>query len=183
MAVKFDIKDGKLTISAETLSVSAFLDIWDHDKNRDKKKALALLKHVMHLCDMTSNNPLIDISYKDRPAMSRRDCFKDQHYKLTKEEQKLFDNAAAWYIAINKTLPWRSLRVVDNKIDQLNDHLDANAVTTANFEDQMKSIIQVDKLHASRERLEEIVERQLKKTKVRGGLERSPLETGKLNLR
>lgn len=183
MAVKFDIKDGRLTVSADTLSVSAFLAIWEYDKGKDKKKALALLKHVFHMSDITSDNPFIDTPYQDLERISKRDCFKDLNHVLTPEEENLFQEACDWYLMVNSRSAWRSLRVIEKKIDQINDHLDTTIITDQNFEDQMKAIEKMDKLHSARERVEESVEKQLKKTKVRGGLERSPLERNMLNIR
>lgn len=183
MAVKFDIKDSKLTISASTLSVGAFLAIWEYDKSKSKEKALSLLKHVFHMNDITSDNPMIDIPFTDVERVSKRDCFKNTEYKLTKEEQALFDDASAWYNTVNQRSPWRSLRVVDKKIDQINDHLDKNNITDKNFDDQLKAIERLDKLHLTREKIEELVEKQLKKARTRGGLERSPAEKGLLNIR
>lgn len=183
MAVEFDIKEGRLTVSADTLTVSAFLAIWEYDKVKTKKKALAMLKHVFHLNDITTKNPLIDSPLNDRERLSKRDCFGNEKYKLTSEEQLLFKNASEWYTELNRRLPWRSLRVVEKKIDQINDHLEDNDISNDNFDDQMKAIEKMDKLHASRDRIEDMVEKQLKKTKVRGGLERSPLEKGMLNIR
>jgi hypothetical protein len=183
MAVRFDIKEGKLTVKAETLSVSAFLDIWEFDKDKGKKKALALLKHVMHMCDISSDNPFIDAPANDLERLSKRDCFKDEHYKLSATEKELFDNAANWYTELNKNLPWRSLRVVEGKIDEINTYLTRQTITDSNFDSITKTLTGLDKLHATRVNIEEIVEKQLKKMKVRGGLERSPLERGLLAVR
>ena len=183
MAVKFDIKDSKLTISASTLSVGAFLAIWEHDKSRGKEKALALLKHVFHMNDITSDNPMIDIPLSDLERISKRDCSKNSEYKLTEEEEELFEDASAWYQTINQRSPWRSLRVVDKKIDQINDHLNDHDINDKNFDDQLKAIERLDKLHLTREKIEELVEKQLKKARTRGGLERSPAEKGLLNIR
>ena len=183
MAIRFDIKEGRLTIKAETLSISAFNNIWEWDTSKGKVKAIALIKHVFHLCDITSDNQLIDMSEKDRMRLSKRDCWKDDSYKLSPKEQELFDDASRWYTTLNKGLPWRSLRVIEKKIDQINDHLDEQAITAVNLEDTAKTIIQLDKLHQTRDNVEEIVQKQLKKMKVRGGLDRSPLEKGNLNVR
>jgi len=183
MAVRFDIKEGKLTVKAETLSVSAFLDIWEWDKDKNKKKALALLKHIFHLNDITSDNPFIDMSETDRERLSKRDCWKDEDYKLSKEEKIFFENGSQWYTTLNMNLPWRSLRVVEKKIDQINTHMDNQVVTDANLEAITKTLGHLDKLHATRESIEELVQKQLKKMKVRGGLERSPLEKGMLAVR
>jgi hypothetical protein len=69
--------------------VGAFLAIWEHDKSRGKEKALALLKHVFHMKDITSDNPMIDIPLSDLERISKRDCFKNSKYKLTEEEDEL----------------------------------------------------------------------------------------------
>lgn len=183
MAVKFDIKEGKLTIKAETLAISAFGAIWDWDKDKNKVKALALLKYVFYMADITSDNPFIEMSEKDRDRLAKRDCWKNENHKLSKEEQALFNEAVEWYSGLNKTLPWRSLRVLDKKIDQVNDHLESINVNEKNLEDVTKAMLQLDKLHNTREAMEELVQKQLKKMKVRGGLERSPLEKGMLNIR
>lgn len=183
MAVKFDIKEGKLTIKAETLAISAFGAIWEWDKSQAKTKALALLKYIFYMGDITSDNSLIEMSEIDRERLAKRDCWKNENYKLSKEEQELFNEGIEWYVGLNRTLPWRSLRVIDKKIDQINAHLDVTTITTENIEDQTKALLQLDKLHQSRESVEEIVQKQLKKMKVRGGLDRSPLEKGMLNIR
>ena len=183
MAVKFDIKDGNLTIKAETLAISAFGAIWEWDKDKSKKKAISLLKFIFYMGDITSDNPFIEMSEKDRERLAKRDCWKDESYKLSKQEQELFDEAIEWYIGLNKTLPWRSLRVLDKKIDEINEHLENVSISDKNLEDITKMMLQVDKLHNTRESLEELVQKQLKKMKVRGGLERSPLEKGMLKIR
>jgi hypothetical protein len=183
MAVKFDIKEGRLTIKPETLVVSAFSAIWEWDEDPKKTKALPLLKFVFYMSDITSDNPYIEMSEADRERLAKRDCWKDEKYKLSKIEQKLFNDAQAWYETLNQTLPWRSLRTMEKKIDQINSHLDETDITKENIEDQAKTMLMLDKLHQSRENVEDLVQKQLKKMKVRGGLERSPLERGLLNIR
>jgi hypothetical protein len=183
MAVRFDLKEGKLTVKAEVLSISAFLDIWEWDKDKSKIKALPLLKHIMHMADISSDNPLIDTPHNDLERLSKRDCWKDENYKLSKIEMDFFENGINWYIELNKNLPWRSLRVIEKKIDQINNHMDSQTVTDANLESITKTLASLDKLHSTRVSVEEIVEKQLKKMKVRGGLERSPLERGLLSVR
>ncbi|RPA68560.1 hypothetical protein EF405_08215 [Cyclobacteriaceae bacterium YHN15] len=91
--------------NAFDLSVGAFLAIWEHDKSRGKKKALALLKHIFHMMDITSDNPMIDIPPSDLERISKRDCFKNSENKLTEEEDELFEDASAWYQTINQRSP------------------------------------------------------------------------------
>ncbi|WP_194977164.1 hypothetical protein [Aquiflexum lacus] len=55
--------------------------------------------------DITSDNPMIDIPLSDLERISKRDCFKNSEYKLTEEEDELFEDALAWYQIINQRSP------------------------------------------------------------------------------
>jgi hypothetical protein len=182
--VDFNLVKGKLAIDPYTLTVSAFNDIWEYDKSKNKAKASNMLTYVFHYCDITQKNPFRNLPVGHKDQYARRNAFGNQNYKFKKEEQELIDRAIAWYEVLNKNSVLRMSMAIDIKLDQMTEFLldEKNKITTSvQFEDQSKVLGQLEKILQSKKRTDDFVRNELEKTKIRGNAKLSPLDEGILD--
>jgi hypothetical protein len=180
--INFNIKDSKLIIDAETLTVSAFNDIWMFDTTKTKNKASNMLVYVYHMCDIRKENPFRDLPYHQKNEMSRRNAFGNKDYKFSEKEKQLIDRALAWYEVLNKSSVLRISMSIDKKLDQISEYLDQKEIKTdEDLEAQAKVMAQIDKVLTSKKRTDEFVINELEKSKIKAGSELSPLAKGLLD--
>lgn len=179
MAVYFNIKNGKLIIDAETLTVSAFNDIWEADTSKTKTVASNMLLYVFHLCDITQRNILVDIPEAQKESLCKRNAFGDADYKFKEPYKSLVENAILWYNTVNNDSVMRMAYAVNLQIDRITEFLMTNeAKTQMDVDNSMDNLKKIKDLLESKKRVDEFVKRQFEQTKVRGGGDRSPLEKG-----
>jgi hypothetical protein len=182
--IDFNIKNNKLIIDAQTLTVSAFNDIWESDSSKNKSHACNLLVYVFHVSDITEKNPFRDLPDSQRDAYAKRNAFGDQNYKFKKGEEELIARAKAWYEALNNNSILRLSIAMDMKLDQIATFLldSKNDIKEMHqLEAQADLMAKVEKVLISKKRTDEFVRQQLEKTKIKGGQKLSPLEMGILN--
>lgn len=180
--VNFNIKDGKLTIDPETLTVAAFNQIWTSDNSKAKNKACNMLVYVYHVCDIRKENPFRDLPYNQKDEMARRNAFGNKDYKFSPAEKELIDRAMAWYELLNKNSVLRLSMALDRKIDQMADYISGKEIQNdADLESQTNMMAKMDKVLQSKKRTDEFVANELEKSKVKAGIEISPLAKGLLD--
>ena len=177
--IKFDIKDGLLTISPEVLTINVFNEIWMHDKSRSKSKASNMLVYVFHMCDITDDNFMRDVPSEQRDPLAKKNAFGNENHKFTDEEQDMIDRAMAWYEVLNKNSVMRLSVALDKKIDEITEFYDSNKITsTTDLDKQTNSMNKLDKILKAKKLADDYAKYQTEKKRVKGGSELSPLEEG-----
>lgn len=64
----FKYQNNDVTITPEALGISPFKEIWKRDRNRNKRKALAELMYIYHLCDFRSHYKSFNDTDRERKA-------------------------------------------------------------------------------------------------------------------
>lgn len=180
--IEFDIKDRKLTVHPEVLTVNAFNDIWDYDKTKSKSKASNMLVYVFHMCDIRDKNPFRDTPVTQREALAKKNAFGDKDFKFTDEEQAMVDRAMAWYSVLNKNSVMRLSLALDKKIDELTEFYENNKIKTmSDLDDQTDSMAKIDRILKAKKTADEFSRNETEKKKVKGDAVRSPLAEGILD--
>lgn len=180
--IEFNIQDGRLIVDPKVLTIRIFEEIWISDPSKAKTKAVALLKYIFFLNDITIKNPYRDAATADIERLAKRDAFRNENYQLTAEEQAFFDEGSEFYAEANKDCVYRMSYVLQKKIDQLIDHIDREAVSGKNFTQQIEMTKNVTALLKAKAEAEAEVEKQIKNKKVRAGMKTSAAEKGLLKL-
>ena len=105
MAKIFDINNGEVVLTPESLAIPAFKDIWDADKSTTKLKAKNEVKYVVFLCDAVTS-PYKDYPYHERVETLKEDIFKDPEWKPS----NLVEEAIKTYSALTETTSTRLLQ-------------------------------------------------------------------------
>jgi hypothetical protein len=180
--IEFNIENGRLTVDAKTLTIRAFEDIWKSDKSTNKPKAVSLLKYVFFMNDITTKNPYRDAAEAELERLAKRDAFKNEKYKLSEEEQALFDEASYFYLEANKDCVYRMSFVLTRKIDQMLTFLDNEKISNTNFKGQFETVKNISTILRAKAEAEAEVEKQVKNKRNRAGIKTSPGEKGLLKL-
>lgn len=182
--VDFNIVNGKLIIDPQTLTVQAFNQIWDSDTDKVKTKASNMLTYIYHMKDIRKENPFRDLPMSQKEGMCKRNAFGKQDHRFNDKEQAMVDRAMAWYDVLNKTAVQRLSVSMDRKLDQISEFLDdtKNDIKTVDqLEDQSNAMQKIEKILASKKRVDEFVRDELEKSKVKGSVVLSPLAQGVLD--
>ena len=178
--IKFTIKDGKLTVDERILMIEAFADIWEYYKKK-KDMAVKMLLYVFFMNDITKDNPMLDVPDYDRRKQSMRNAYRKDEYKFNDKEKELYNNAAKVYRELTEDAVVRLGRVVNNKIEEISTFLSSyKGVDKDNAEVQMDYITKIEKLLATKVKIDDQIERHTTKVKAKGDRFRSPLEQGKI---
>ncbi len=105
MAKIFDINNGEVILTPESLAIPAFKDIWDADKSTTKEIAKNQIKLVVFHCDSV-NSPYKDFPANERIDVLKEDIFGNVKYKLS----KLMVDAIEAYAALTETTSTRLLQ-------------------------------------------------------------------------
>ena len=179
--IDYDIKDGKLQISPEVLTVSALNEIWEYDTSKAKSKANNMLTYLFTMYDMREKNPFRDVKDSDKEQVCKQNAFGDKKFKFNEREVELIENGASWYKFLNKNSMLRLSAAIDKKIDQVTDFLE-DPGNTIEGDIDLKATVEVlgkiDKLIVAKQKTDKFVREEVDKKRNKGGSSDSPLEAG-----
>lgn len=195
--IKFTMKEGRLQMEHTFLMVPEFVDIWEWDKTKDKKKAHKLLFYVYLMCDLNEECPTKDLNLSNKDQQCRFLVFKDKGYQFKDDELVLVSKAIEAYILLNEIPEERMLRTYDEKMDQLRELLgdtlpvireNTNENTgminfTTNVDIINKALKEVSNLVKAKHDLREAVLAGRGAGHVRGKVKLSPRDKRKLTIR
>lgn len=179
--IKFDVKDGKLTIKTSILLVKEFLDIWEDDKSPNKAEAIKDFIFIYTLCDTSDDNPFKDMAYDTVEDHCKRNAYGKVDYTLSPDRLIKINCAIIMYQDLNETSDKRLLKVLDKKIDELRKYLDDNPIDGTNAEMMFRLMEKSDKPMIAKRNAQDIIEKGIKSAKTRGSVSQSPNEKGMLN--
>jgi hypothetical protein len=79
----FDIQDGKVVLNPDELSIPAFKKIYESDKTKDKKDAIAKISYIVFMYKWDS--PYMSIVDEDnRSSIIKEEVFSNANYKIDK---------------------------------------------------------------------------------------------------
>jgi len=174
MAKIFDILNGEVVITADSLAIPAFKSIWDADKSKSKAKATDEIKYVAFLCDQMKS-PYKDYPEYDKEKIIKRDLFGDESW----QPDERVKSACTAYSNMVETSVTRLLKASKSTVDKLAiylegvdfDKLDSNGKPYS-ARDVVFNLGNIGNLVKSLATLEEAARReQSENSKVQGGTE------------
>ncbi len=175
----FTIKNGKLVIVPENLTIPELKLIFDRDETVDKKKAYLELCFIYHSSDFKS--PYNNMEEELRVVQLKKDFFSDTTWTPDDDVKK----AIIKYKLLQETPSMRlliSARKAINKVQNYFDSVDLQERTDKGMAvnkitELTNSMGNIGKIVESVDKLEERVKKeQLKETKIRGNKEISDYE-------
>ena len=91
MALLFVIEGRKVTPNAETLLISPFKDIWERDKSKDKKVAIAELTYIEFMTSMLESNPYKQYTEERKPVKIKEEIIFMKSWKPDKFIKQAMD--------------------------------------------------------------------------------------------
>jgi len=177
--------------------VTAFRDIWNHDKSKDKKAANEMLRYVFFVSDITIRNTYRDImDFTERSLAAKYEVYGDKSKKFTLAQQKLVDEAIKSYNLVNTTESERALYTIDVQVKKIREKLatqepkfeeNTNETTgitsfTSNVKLIKEAANSITDLLKIRDSIHKMIIGEAALTKTRGGMARSPMEKGVFNI-
>lgn len=177
--IRFVLDKGHLIVDEKTLTVPQFNAIWEFYK--DKEDAKKMLIYIFGIADITIKNPYLDVAFYEKDSVIKNSVFNNPKHKFSREESQLINNAIPVYAELNRDSAYRMLENINYKIDEINQHMRNQKVTSDNLNAQVSMVTTTEKMLKAKAIAEEYVAAAIeKKQKTQGDFERSPLETGQI---
>jgi hypothetical protein len=193
--IKFNIVKEKIIIDPQFLMCPEFVNIWDSDKSKVKKKATQLLRFVFHFCDLSVDNPIKDTPANKRQEEAKFIVYSDRTHSFSNEEWELLEPAIKRYNEYNISADERMFETINKKIDDMREFLDgivfeqvrnestSGVITwTDNVTGVAKIIKDLDGMSEARNKIVSRIKSDTTGKKIRGGLKRSAHAQGKLKV-
>jgi len=117
--LKFVVNRDKVVLDKNIILIDEFNDIIKFGiKKKNEDLSNSLLLYVFFCCDLTEDNFMKDVDFRQKPTQAKSRAFKDKNYKFSKEEEKLVNAAIDAYNFFNETAGERSDIALDKKIDE-----------------------------------------------------------------
>lgn len=158
----FNLKENKVIIDPEILTIPEFKKIWENDKSKTKINAILEFTYIYHICD--SDSPYSNFSDDKKKSHLGLDLFNDAKYK----PNKVIEEAANKYLELKETPLQRLLKAAQNKIDDIVTYLN----NTPYSEDSAKTINDIYKNISSYVAQEEKLKSAVEKEKMGEGSKR-----------
>lgn len=178
----FTLKDGKVQVDPESLTIPEFREIYERDVSKDKSIAFNELCYVYHMADYKS----IYNNYGDSEKTTK---ILNDYFKTSKwSPDQVIIEAVIKYRSLQETHSMKLLRAARKAVDKLVIHYDTVDLTLINAKgdlinkerDLSFSLGNIGKIAESLDKVEEKIKKEmLKDTKVRGQVEVSEYERGK----
>lgn len=173
----FDLIDNVVSVSASTLNIPEFKDIWKRDKGRAKLDAHAELSFIFYMCDYKSE-------YRNYPELQRikkiREAFIDDRLGVKWKPDAKISKAMEIYKEMQETPSLRFLNSVTLTLDKLSDYLIETEIEDGkdgNITQIMAAIEKGQKIVSGLAKLKESVSKEVSETsKLRGGGEEGMFE-------
>lgn len=117
--LKFVLNRDTIVLDKNIILLDEFNDIIKFGiKRKDTGLSDRLLLYVYYCCDLTEENFMKDLDFRQKPAQAKARALKNKDYKFSKEEEKLVDAAMDAYNYFNEGAAERSEIALDKKIDE-----------------------------------------------------------------
>lgn len=164
----FDIVNGHIAPTANSLNVPEFKVIWDRDKSEDKSKAIKELSYVAFLIDESLQNPYRGYNYIDRVPILKRDFLGSDKAKVDKVITAAIKKYKELSFSTNMRL-LKAARAATDKLSEYYEDMASSDITKFKPRDLSSNLKDVGGIIKSLDMLEEFVKKEQAESKVRGG--------------
>lgn len=119
--LKFTLKEGRVIVDPNILLIEEFNNILSHGKKaKQEDVALRMLLYVFYCCDLSADNPMRDLDYRQKPEQAFNTAFRAlKKDKFSAQEEDLVNAAISAYNMFNENAAERAVLAIDEKIDQI----------------------------------------------------------------
>jgi len=119
--LRFTVLNNNVVLDPSVLLIQEFTDILEYSEKqkKDPKWGFSALLYVFFCCDLTNNNPLRDVDYRQKPEQASKRTWGRNVPIFSDKEQKLIDAAIEAYNYLNETALERATLTYDQKIDEI----------------------------------------------------------------
>ncbi len=168
--IKYTIKDRKIVIDPETLTVKAFNDIWNYDRSSTKSNASNLLTYVFTMNEEREFNPFRDVEWDKKEQACKLNAFGNAEHKFNKEEIDLIDKATEWFKFLNSSSIQRLSRATDQAFDRIATYISTKEILTDDdLENVTKHLAKVEGMIKGKKSADKEMREEMDKTKLKGG--------------
>ena len=168
----FDLKDDKLIINPDSLSIPAFKEIWDRDESEDKSKAYNEICYIYHMCDFKSPYAAHEESKREKEII--KDFIKKEGWKPDKKLSLCIEKYKKFQSTHSMRLLSSARDVVDKmagyfrKVDFEEMDEEGRPIYTA--KDVSANLEKIGKIIESLDKVEEKVKKEITvQSHIRGG--------------
>lgn len=127
--LKFTLSGETVLVDKATVIIDEFAQILKYGRKIKKPDfGNKMLLYIYFCCDMSEENFMKDLDYRQKPSQAKLRCFKDKDYKFNKEEQELIDKGIDAYNYFNETASDRAELTLDKKIDEARTKLEETEI-------------------------------------------------------
>jgi hypothetical protein len=135
--LKFIVNRDTIVLDTNIILLEEFSDIIKFGvKKKSAKLATSsltelsnsMLLYIYLCCDLSEENPMKDVDFRQKPQQALSRAFKDKNRKFSKEEQVLIDAGMDAYNYFNETAAERSEIAMDKKIDEARSMLETTLI-------------------------------------------------------
>jgi len=117
--LKFTVHNSKVCMDPSVVLLEEFSTILAYGKKKkDEDLANRMLLYIFFCCDLTDDNFMRDIDFRQKPEQALMRAFAGKKDKFTSDEQDLIDAGIAAYNFFNETSAERAVLAIDKKIDE-----------------------------------------------------------------
>ena len=117
--LKFTVHNSKVCMDPSVVLLEEFSTILAYGKKKkDEDLANRMLLYIFFCCDLTDDNFMRDIDFRQKPEQALMRAFAGKKNKFTSDEQDLIDAGIAAYNFFNETSAERAVLAIDKKIDE-----------------------------------------------------------------
>jgi hypothetical protein len=117
--LKFTVHNHKVCVDSSIVLLEEFSNIVAYGKKKkDEDLGNRMLIYIFFCCDLTDENFMRDIDFRQKPEQALMRAFAGKKSKFTDEEQDLIDAGIAAYNFFNETSAERAVLAIDKKIDE-----------------------------------------------------------------
>lgn len=191
--LKFITKGDSVIVDKNILLIEEFTNILEYYKKaKNPDKGLKTLFYIYLCCDMSDENFMKDLDFRQKPQQAALRCFGDKNYKFSEKEKELIGAAFDAYNFFNETAGERAELAIDKKIDEARSTLEstelvivrnenaANGTTTFASNNKILSEIakDIDNLMSLKLKIRETTSKIKSTGRVRGDKGSSLIERG-----
>jgi len=127
--LKFVLSRDKVILDKNIILLEEFNNILKYgEKKKNPELANSMLLYIYLCCDLSEENPMKDVDFRQKPQQALSRAFKDKSRKFTQAEQELLDAGMDAYNYFNETAAERSELAMDKKIDEARSKLEETKI-------------------------------------------------------
>ena len=140
--LKFVLHKDKVVLDKNIILLDEFNNILKYgEKKKNPELANSMLLYIYLCCDLSEENPMKDVDFRQKPQQALSRAFKDKNKKFTSVEQELLDSGMDAYNYFNETAAERSEIAIDKKIDEARSKLEETKIEVVRNQNPQTEVV------------------------------------------